>query len=643
MKLRRVRIENFHRVRGLTIDFDTDGATLIVGKNGVGKSTIFAAILWCLFDRSDRGGKVVGDSVVNPDVGKDCRVAVFLQVNNESLVIERGIKYGPQKENYVSILYSNGHEERHNIGKKTKEDVAESIISILGCDYETFVRSYIIPQQGVVPFGFMTDATMKDFFIEKFLNIKWLADCHEVAKSKKNDCDRGLGDIGNSINFLDRAISNDRSDFERFKEEFKNMEQERALNLKELKKKKREVEKKINETAKDVAKEEKKTKSKSGELKKVHKEIEEASQELQRERDRYYQTKGALEANDNEEKRYRMEMGSLQVALEKADSLINTDCPTCGTRITKKHLPFMIGETKELIKEKEKQIKKLIGRSKELRDAVDRINKDYSLILEKNRQLSQKKERLLEERGDAKLSSLMTALAHLQDSMDVVKSNIQMEENRKNPFEASIERTEARIVENQEQVKVYTDERAYLEEKRNVYLFWMNAFSPQGIQTNILMNITPVLNDIANFYLSSLSDGDLECEFSTVKPLKNGNVVEKFSLTAWSKTGSVNYAGLSGGERKKVDISTALALADVKRSLSPKVLDILVLDEIFTGLDVGGISLTIDLLKEEFNNLPVYVITHQDVDRAQFDKVWEVYKEDGVTKLGYTGTSAGSL
>lgn len=643
MKIKKVIIWNFHKIKNLEVLFDNDGITLIIGENGAGKSTIFAAILWCLYGYTDRGSKLVGDSVINPDVGKDCKVAVFMELDNGSIMFERGVKCGPTKDNFIRILHSDGHEEYHNIGKKNRGDIVESINSILGCDYETFVRSYIIPQQGVIPFGYMTDAAMKDFFIDKFLNIRWLSDCFEVAKAKKNECERELNDLVNSISFVERTITNDEDDLHRFLAEFDKIEGERKENLKGLKLKKAGVEKKINETKKEMAKEEKKSKAKSGELKEITQEIETLTEEVGRKKEQYYDAKRALEGNNREKERIRLEMSDLQSTVERADKLVGQKCPTCGTLIVKKHVPFMIGEAENLINKKEKQIKAFLKKDVELSEIMKIANDQYNSLYEKQKELELRKEQFLIDQGSGNIAVLKTSFDRLQDDLETVKNDISLEQRKKNPYESSIERLRIRISESLDQIETHKEKSKEVEEKRNIYLFWMNAFSPQGIQTNILLNITPILNEVANFYLSTLSGGDLQCEFTTVSPLKSGKIVEKFSLIAYSLTGSLSYAGLSGGERKRVDISTALALADVKRSFSPKVLDILVLDEVFTGLDAEGITQTIDLLKNEFTGLPVYLITHQDVDRTQFERLWEVYKKDGVTQIGITGSSFGSI
>ena len=58
IKFKYVKLQNFRSYKNETIfTFDDKGLSLIFGKNGAGKSTIFRALIWCLTGTDSEGIK----------------------------------------------------------------------------------------------------------------------------------------------------------------------------------------------------------------------------------------------------------------------------------------------------------------------------------------------------------------------------------------------------------------------------------------------------------------------------------------------------------------------------------------------------------------------------------------------------------
>ena len=99
MKFKRVTIQNFLSYKEKqTFEFTGKGITLLLGKNGEGKSAIASAIYFALFGKSDRGKL---DNLVNFDIGKNCLVELEFEKNNKFYKIVRGLK-PPKFEIYVN-------------------------------------------------------------------------------------------------------------------------------------------------------------------------------------------------------------------------------------------------------------------------------------------------------------------------------------------------------------------------------------------------------------------------------------------------------------------------------------------------------------------------------------------------------------
>lgn len=56
MRINSLHIENFQGIRDATFTMDGHSST-IYGDNGTGKTTVFNAITWLLFDRASTGAK----------------------------------------------------------------------------------------------------------------------------------------------------------------------------------------------------------------------------------------------------------------------------------------------------------------------------------------------------------------------------------------------------------------------------------------------------------------------------------------------------------------------------------------------------------------------------------------------------------
>ena len=133
MKPKTVTIKNFKSFGDKEIKFDleSNAVKLIVGKNGVGKTSIMDAIIWVLFGKNSSSA----DKVVNRTIGKDCKVEfLFTDGNNEYCII----RYRKHTENSNSILI---FKDSKNISFKKNVDSQNFIDNIVGITYESMVAS----------------------------------------------------------------------------------------------------------------------------------------------------------------------------------------------------------------------------------------------------------------------------------------------------------------------------------------------------------------------------------------------------------------------------------------------------------------------------------------------------------------------
>lgn len=88
------------------------------------------------------------------------------------------------------------------------------------------------------------------------------------------------------------------------------------------------------------------------------------------------------------------------------------------------------------------------------------------------------------------------------------------------------------------------------------------------------------------------------------------------------------YENKSGGEKQKIDIAIQLALRKMMMKLSGFSCNILVLDEVFDGLDSKGCELLLEVLTDDFTDLEsMFVITHHSDISIPYDNKITICKE----------------
>lgn len=173
-KLKSVTFTNFMSFgqNPTTIDLDRSDITLIIGnnqdvgtdgdsRNAAGKSVIFNAIFWCLFDEPISDMKQ--DELVCLFNKNHMEVSVALEVNNVPYVITRG-----RKPNKIELL-----KEGVPFTLDSTRSIDESIRTLLGTNPDIFKNTYLLDVNQAA-FMSLKPAPQRDF-MEKFLELETLS------------------------------------------------------------------------------------------------------------------------------------------------------------------------------------------------------------------------------------------------------------------------------------------------------------------------------------------------------------------------------------------------------------------------------------------------------------------------------------
>jgi len=158
--------------------------------------------------------------------------------------------------------------------------------------------------------------------------------------------------------------------------------------------------------------------------------------------------------------------------------------------------------------------------------------------------------------------------------------------------------------------------------------FWDEGFGPKGIKSFMFDDIVPEFNQYVAKYLDVLSDGTIKSPLSTTSTLKSGQSREKFSFQIDNSSGGKTFKSSSAGEKRCINLSTLWSLQDMSRNRLPSPINISVLDEALDTLDAEHVEAVMSILNEHSKDRAVYVITHNDSLKCNFDIVYECQKRN---------------
>ena len=272
----------------------------------------------------------------------------------------------------------------------------------------------------------------------------------------------------------------------------------------------------------------------------------------------------------------------MNFAYKRKDEVVPDECPTCEQKVSKQYYKQTVKKYEQLYEGSKKSFETADLRIRQMKIAVE--------IAEALDRLSEIEAETTEKPDNGEVQKLRTQIGNKKtqigydDSMDQTIQDLEL-----------------------------------LEE----------AFGNAGVKSLILDNVMPMLNDKANEYASILLGNHTELVFDTETKLAGGAVRDKFSIGVKTDRGE-GYALCSGGERRRIDFSVALAL----QSLLPES-GLFVCDEPFESVDETGQRAIVNLLRDyaDERKAAVYVVTHEPVMKTLFDSEITVIKENGVSRI----------
>ena len=170
------------------VSLNKSTTTLIIGKNGEGKSTILDALCFSLFGKPFRN--INKGQLVNSINGKGCSVEVEFDINGKEYKIIRGIKPN------VFEIWQDGEMINQDAASRDYQKILEQ--QILKLNYKTFTQVVILGSASFVPFMQLPSSQRREV-IEDILDIRIFSTMNQLLKEKVQETKDAIATIENEI------------------------------------------------------------------------------------------------------------------------------------------------------------------------------------------------------------------------------------------------------------------------------------------------------------------------------------------------------------------------------------------------------------------------------------------------------------
>lgn len=305
----------------------------------------------------------------------------------------------------------------------------------------------------------------------------------------------------------------------------------------------------------------------------------------------------------NQSTQLTLRVNALQTKIrELTKSIHNSVCSACGQDLPKQHQEEAKTQVEQLSAELHTTSMELVV----VKDLLERVS---FIKTEQSRLKSEESSKMVEVR------SLLSSLQQQSQTLNISELEGELEDL---VFELNHTRESAGKIE------------AELENLKFVDKLLLPS-SP--FRTKVLENYLGYINSILSSITPLLID-EVTCQLVISD---NGKGLE---IELRKSTKIIDYKSLSGGEKRRVDVSLLLTIQKFLIDSAGISSNLLVFDEIFDALDDQGVTGVLSCIEQLYPETTcVYVITHNISVKSQFDSILKVVKEEGVSRLEEHGVS----
>lgn len=621
MKITALSITNFLAITSAEISLSDRGLVAIQGvnradtsadSNGAGKSSIADALCWCLFGTTARGAS--GDEVINGTAKKGCVVSSTIVDGGYTYVISRHRKHKTGK-NSLRLTVHDGLTEK-DLTKGTDKLTQVDVDKIIGSSLEVFKGAIYAGQEEMPNLPALTDKALK-MLVEEASGITLLEEAYKKSRETASAAATELAHTQSTHSLVLSQKASQEAQIKASEDLEKTWLEEHSERLDAAKNNVRESISVVRELSDQVDKFDEKGMRERIDL--IDAKIAGVAQETEKLGQLERKVSGAAatmrlkNASLNEAK---LAVARIETEIESVDGRIGTPCGECGRPITASEVAASRAALESKKVSADDKVSHLVRECAEARSAAAEALSERKTFEGKMTDIS--KETEARKKTQDLISEFEIVVAQRNAKIGEakgLKAAFETIQAEKNPYTAQIETYKSDLARSEKEEMLAKQKVQEAEEIAAVEQEVVRVFSPSGVRARILDEVTPFLNAQTAKYLGTLSDGNITATWTTLVPAaKKGEFKEKFSIQVENATGGESFKRLSGGEKRKVRIATALALQDLVATRASKPIDLFIGDEIDDALDASGLERLMTILEEKAREKgTVFVISHNEL------------------------------
>ena len=586
-----------------SIDLNKSRITQLTAPNGSGKSSISTIIQEVLFNKNVKGIKKT-DIINRWGDSKTWEATLEFTVDSTEYAVTIK-RVGAQTK--VQLIQDGVDISEHKV-----LDTYKKISSIVDADFEVFSQLTYQSSTDLLDFLKATDTNRKKFLIKLF-NLEKYLNFGDQMKSRSSEIDKELNVTQGELKSIEDFIKNTTIPDKLTEVYVPDTDEQVLVGISDIT---REIAN-INDTCKKIDK----------------------NNMYIQERDDLQFEVGMHEPEPfefyDEYQTLKMDLVVLNKEIaaqekEVSSTKINDKCNACGQLIDNTHL-IKIKEDLQLkiAKNKDKHFAAM-DKAKVWSAEVERINQlkkeyaDNQFKINRFEQLTQLIDDTLPKEFP-NVADLQTELTKLQAIASTNSKEVNDAINHNKQVSAHNAKVDALIEQKNEFTIRQTNVKDVILTKSDQAVslnILKKAFSTSGIVAFKLESLTKELEVTINYYLSLLSDGQFQVEFTLDK--------EKLNITVINNGISTPIETVSGGEFSRIQTSVLLAIRSLLSKLGGSSINLLFLDEITGVLDDEGKEKLVEVLQKE-HDLNVFLISH-DFTHPLIDKI-SIIKNNNISSI----------
>ena len=638
IKFKSIDIYGFRSLNKVSVSLDNQGIVIVKGineyedkatSNGSGKSSIFEALIYAIFEETSSGEKDVENRILKDGYSIDLK----FDIDNDHYRIFRQCK----KDKSTVSFYKN----EEDISARNKTDTNKLIQNILNINKNIFLDSIFLSQNAVTNLASLSPTARKER-LEILTNTdQIIEEFKEKIKERQNqyeancvDCrsniDKNNGkkeSLNNQIQQLQYKIEEQKQEIERKKQlgDIKDIEQQ----IDKLNENIRNNEESISAVEESIINVDNSIKEFNNKIEEYNNQYNELQTKILQKQSDISSLQFDLTKQDSEKQHIQQDIERIKQEIEK---IKNSDtCPTCGRKydnINEEHINQLIQEKNNLIKDNTTKIQEIEKVKDEINSKLYLENNVYEGLHLSAKEINSYITPIKEQIQIKEAEKTTTNMLKIQKNNEINEYR-QKINNLQNIKEELLKVENNNIKEYEDLITQYNNDTKILDEEINKL---NEEYNKNDSYVQVIKNILQLITKEFRTYLlkNSIAYLNKHLQEYSVQLFSNEKDVIKIEESDTKLNiylGNATYESLSGGEKTRVNIALLLAQKSLANVIGNMTCNLIILDEILGYCDSEAESNVINLITNKLDSLEtIYMISHKEIPIG-YDNILTIVKD----------------